>query len=129
MCYCSEGKPWYLRELLLRQKTGELGPGRARGNGKHINLLTREFRQTVALYGCPAARNIWRGEVRSERRGLVFPPRTGDCSLPERKPCPVPCFAYYFSAPVAPLEGAPVLGLDMEGTLPSAAIDQHQHRQ
>ena len=62
--------------IVVKTEESQAGPARARGNGKHINLLTREFRQTVALYGSPAAGNSWRGELRS----LVFPPRTGDCS-------------------------------------------------
>ena len=37
--------------IVVKTEESQAGPARARGNGKHINLLTREFRQTVALYG------------------------------------------------------------------------------
>ena len=72
VCYCSEGKPWYLRELLLRQKRARPGGPGVMGN---TLIFWPENLDRPALYGCSAAGNIWREEVRR----LVFPPQPADC--------------------------------------------------
>ena len=81
-------------------KTEESQARRAWGNGKHINLLTREFRQTRSLW-LPGCRLL---EISGEEKSQDALPSRGCVLLHSLRGSPV-LFCIIFSAPVAPGDG------------------------